>query len=409
MKNKWYFSVFALCVVFFLRSVALAQPNPTPSDEVSQCMVRSDQTELCLHDRILDYRNATGFISQIYSNDTAVILYDDGSENMVDLQYVSREVQCLYGYCIGDQVLDPNDDAGTITDLFENGQAEISYSSGEVYFFSLDELTESDEPAVVITHDWYCRPYPDAFHQPWAFPSPPFIYPCPWPYQYPYVIPGFGVRFIIGVCPGIPSSGFGIHGHVNYPYPTHGYGNLIRGPRPLPYPSGIFPGGGIHGGPVGGGYHPPIGTPGPYYPPIHTGGNTTGGSGGTTGGHTTFGTTTGGGSGGTTGGHTTGGSGGSTSGRTTGGSTGGTTGGHTTFGTTTGGGSGGTTGGHTTGGSGGSTSGRSTFGTTSGEGSGGTSGGRTTGGSGGTSGEHSSGGTGGRTTDGHRVTEGSEN
>ena len=250
---------------------------PVPSTPTApgqeQCAVRDDQSSICINDRVIDYRNATGFIQQIYDNYTAIVEYDDGTRNTMDIQYLAREVQCLYGFCTGDKVRDTEGAIGTITDLFENGQTEVMYANGEVFVDSLNELVAVQDPPVIIVHDWPTRPYPGTIYIPYPFPPAPAVYPCPWPYMYPYDYPYYGHRVIFGIFVGRPGYGCGHHEFPNYPYPGHGYPHNPNGPRPLPYP-GHYPNGGIHvpgGGPVGGpgGYHPPAGQPGPYHPPVH--------------------------------------------------------------------------------------------------------------------------------------------
>ena len=221
------------------------QPTP-PAPQDLQCALRDDQSSICINDRVIDFRNASGFIKDIYANSTAIIEFDDETRNTIDLQYVAREVQCLYGFCVGDRVRDAEGEIGTITDLFENGQTELAYASGEVYFTTLNDLIIIEDVPVVIVHDWPVRPYPGNIYNHYPFPEPPVAYPYPWPYMYPYELPDSSHRVVVGIFVGRPRHGEGHHEHEAYPYPVKNYPTNPNGPRPLPYP-GHYPNGGTHG------------------------------------------------------------------------------------------------------------------------------------------------------------------
>jgi hypothetical protein len=126
MKNS------ALKATVFLSSILFASllVSGSAKAQTEQCAVREDQSSICLNDRVIDYRDHTGFVQIIYSNYTAVVQYDDDTTNMMDIQQLAREVQCLHGFCEGDRVRDDEGYLGHITDLFENGQAEVKYDNG---------------------------------------------------------------------------------------------------------------------------------------------------------------------------------------------------------------------------------------------------------------------------------------
>ena len=231
--------------------MTFASSSPSALADAARCMLREDQTAICIGDRVIDHRNATGMIQDMYANATAVVRYDHGDVNMMDIQYLSRQVQCLHGYCISDQVIDPDGDVGYIQDLFENGEADVKYSNGEMFWYTLDHLQPTTLPPVVVTYPWPGpRPFPEiVIYTPWRFGFPPGAYPYPWPLGYPYAFPGFGVRVIIHYHPHAPYY-VGRHAHEPYrfprttTYPQHSpVGHRGPGPVQVPHPRS----GGGHG------------------------------------------------------------------------------------------------------------------------------------------------------------------
>jgi hypothetical protein len=249
-------------------STASAQALPPPTgDQIPQsCIVREDQSSICKGDRVLDYRDHTGFIEELYSNATAIVEFDDGTRNVLDVQYLAREVSELYGFRIGDAVMDDEGYIGNITDLFENAQTEVTYPNGQIYIISLNDLKRVDQAPIVITRPWRVRSYPDysiTYSYGYVVISSGYIYPCAWPNAYPYGYPVFGPRVIYGIHPPMPRYGMGAWGHVTYPYRS-GMGYPVRRSnmqRPLPYPVHRYPNGGIQGGYYGQPnrrYQPPV-------------------------------------------------------------------------------------------------------------------------------------------------------
>jgi len=210
-----------------------------------QCSIRGDRSSICINDRVIDYRNYPGVLQQIYSNNVGVVLFDNGETNVIDLQYLGREVQCLYGYCVGDPVYDPEGQLGWIDDIYENGTAEVDYSNGEEWYYNLDQLTPAPGSVIVVVHPWpECRPFPDEFYEQWPFPPPPFAYPYPWPYAYPYEFPGPLPRILP---PCFPVEPIHIGPHPYHPYPYEHpvpYPNHPPIPAPIPHPPRPNPGAG---------------------------------------------------------------------------------------------------------------------------------------------------------------------
>lgn len=198
-----------------------------------------------MNDHVLDYRNETGTVSRIYNNFTGAVTYDSGETNSIDLQYVSREVSCIYGFCTGDVVTDKDGYQATITDLFENGVAELRYMDGETWYVEVNELTPVQGQNVPVQHSWPApRVYPDVTVYYCPFPAP--VYSYPWPDYYPYERPVYG-RVLIGVFPPPPQY-YGYHPYNPYPYrPGTQWGDRVGGPRPIP-------GGGNPGNNGGGGF-----------------------------------------------------------------------------------------------------------------------------------------------------------
>jgi hypothetical protein len=247
---------------------APATSAPAPTTQ-SECTNRDDGSSLCVNDRILDYRNQEGVIETIYSDYTGIIAYDDGTKNTLDLQYVAREVSCIYGFCAGDTVADSDGYQGTITDIFENGVAEVTYPDGEVYYLAVNELTAVDGQSVEPSYPWPDpRPFPDVTIYDYPFGLPPVVLLYGYPYGYPYPFPIYGRR-LFGICPEAPLH-FGYHPFNPYPF-AHpvpwnngfGGGHFGGGRSPVGNQHGGFGGG--HPGPVGGGHPGPVGGghPGP--------------------------------------------------------------------------------------------------------------------------------------------------
>src|SRR6185295_14739871 len=104
-------------LALILVGTALGMASGAAAHADQQCAVRSDGSSICLGDRVIDYRNQTGSIQEIYSDYSAVIRFDDGNEYVLDIQYLSREVPSLYGYNQGDRVIDGSGNYGYLEDI----------------------------------------------------------------------------------------------------------------------------------------------------------------------------------------------------------------------------------------------------------------------------------------------------
>ena len=264
MKINQKRGVFALLVSMVI-GVCVAGATAHAQAQEPKCEIRNDGSSLCLNDRIMDYRNEVGTIQDIYSNGTGVVKFDKGDINVIDLQYVAREVTCLYGFCAGDRVIDSRSMPGWIDSIFENGKAEIAFDSGELWVETLDQLRTTNGPIVVIHHPWPMpRPYPDViiYHR-WPWPDAPYYYPYPWPYGYPYAYPGRYYR-VIPSCHPVPPPRIGTHPVPHYPN-THSVPYPRSGrDQPSPRSPGHGTPGPSHPAP-----QPPHPTPGHPTPPTH--------------------------------------------------------------------------------------------------------------------------------------------
>jgi hypothetical protein len=266
-------------------------PMTTPVDDQTagpadaQCATRDDTSSICINDRVIDNNNQPGMLMNIYDDMSGTVTYENGTVNdAIDLQNVAREVQCLYGFCIGDRARDDEGYVGTITDIFENGVAELTYPNGEVWYINLDELDPVQDDGVIITHPWPDpRPYPDTrYYGNCVFPRRPIVifqvgrrlgpvfpipprrigwHPVP---NYPYHPVRYPPR------PAIQRPGFPNGNHPNFPPRRPGNGPVIGGPRPGngPVTGGPRPGPGPRpgNGPVIGGPRP--GNNGPRPGPV---------------------------------------------------------------------------------------------------------------------------------------------
>jgi hypothetical protein len=245
--------ILTLVAIGGMSSIAHAQAPVT----AEQCVNRDDGSSICINDRVLDYRNLEGTLQAIYSDYTGVVAYDSGETDTIDLQYVSREVSCIYGFCAGDAVFDSDNAEGRITDVYENGMAEISYSDGEVWYLAVNTLTPVADDNIEVVYRWAPpRPYPDLNVYHCFFGPPPAYNPYGWPEGYPYPRPIFGVnRVLFGIFPIAPPR-CGFHNFNPYPYPHPVQWNSGYGMRS---PDGNRHGGFAPGAPGGGfnfGQHP---------------------------------------------------------------------------------------------------------------------------------------------------------
>src|ERR1700722_15928518 len=117
LKGSPLSRTFAL--VLFGAALGLSAEAARADDQ--QCAVRTDGSSICVGDRVIDYRQEMGVIENIYSDNSAVIKFDDNSEFVETIEQLAREVQCLYGFCAGDRVEDGSGSLGHNEDLFENG------------------------------------------------------------------------------------------------------------------------------------------------------------------------------------------------------------------------------------------------------------------------------------------------
>jgi len=274
--NKFILALLALSGAMGTAHAQAPGPNPT-----AQCINRDDGSSICINDRVIDNKNNMGFLVQIYSDYTGVVKYDNGSENTLDLQYVAREVNSLYGFASGDLVQDSKGEQARITDLFENGVAEVTYNDGEVWYIQINDLTPlEDNNYIPPVYAWpEPRPFPDYDDYGYIFPPRPYVLLYPWwdPF-YPFPIYG---RHLYGCFPDRPYH-FGYHDFDDYHFhgQPHPWGGHVGYPSPGGNHHGVFPGGhnggggvhvGPHPGPVGPGPHPgPVG-PGPHPGPVGPG------------------------------------------------------------------------------------------------------------------------------------------
>jgi len=85
--------------------------------------------ELCLGDRIIDNENDTGKVIALYSNGKAKIDWDKSSYGVTisNIRQLSKSYRCSGNLCVGQYIIDDEDDTGKVVEIFENGKVRVKW------------------------------------------------------------------------------------------------------------------------------------------------------------------------------------------------------------------------------------------------------------------------------------------
>ncbi len=110
-------------IFFYVVLLGLIIPN------VSQaCLQSMNNNSICRGDSVIDNDNDMGVVLEVFNNGKVKIDYHKLRKHYIkSINNVSKEIRCYGQVCRGDQVVDNDNDAGTVLRVYENGRAYIDY------------------------------------------------------------------------------------------------------------------------------------------------------------------------------------------------------------------------------------------------------------------------------------------
>jgi len=91
---------------------------------------------VCIGDKVIDIEDNVGIVEAIFGNGKAQVYYnlgwDAGLVKVKDINELTRSVSgnCLGNICLRDKVVDKENKIGTVIALFLNGKAQVYYNLG---------------------------------------------------------------------------------------------------------------------------------------------------------------------------------------------------------------------------------------------------------------------------------------
>lgn len=103
-------SSLLILVTFFVTSMALACPS---------------NDRLCFWGRIIDSKGMVGNVKEVFSNGQASVYLDSYGTVIAPVATLGKGVQCHKNLCVKDRIIDSKNMTGQVIELFDNGQARV--------------------------------------------------------------------------------------------------------------------------------------------------------------------------------------------------------------------------------------------------------------------------------------------
>jgi preprotein translocase subunit YajC len=89
------------------------------------------QNEICVGDRVMESANRLANVLEVSEQGVAVLKLDDKmfAVNRA-VSSLSKKIKCYQNICGGDRVLDGAEQIGTVTEVFDNGKAQVKFETG---------------------------------------------------------------------------------------------------------------------------------------------------------------------------------------------------------------------------------------------------------------------------------------
>lgn len=88
---------------------------------------------LCAGDRVMDSANRLALVLSVSNQGVAQIKLDDRTFPVTRaVTALSKKINCYQNICAEDRVLDAADQIGSVTEVFDNGKAQVKFDNGTV-------------------------------------------------------------------------------------------------------------------------------------------------------------------------------------------------------------------------------------------------------------------------------------